>query len=89
MMTDSELHEFVLKAEQIYDERLRSLLEPQHLEEFIAIEPESGEYVLGTSYREVGQAARRDFPGRLTHVMRVGKKPALHLGWRFTWDDDQ
>ena len=34
-------------AKRLYAEQLRAVLEPQHLNRFVAIEPESGEYFLG------------------------------------------
>ena len=64
----------------IYEARLQALLEPEHENEFVAIEPESGEYFLGKTLNDAARAARLLHPGRLTHVMRVGHKTALHLG---------
>ena len=79
-MTDTELQEFVRKAEEIYATRLRPVLEPKHLNEFVAIEPESGEYVLGKTFAEATRAARESYPNRLTHAMRIGHRAALHFG---------
>lgn len=71
---------FVQKAEMIYAARLQVLLEPEHEDEFVAIEPESGEYFLGKTMNDAAKAARLAYPDRLTHVMRVGHRTALHLG---------
>jgi hypothetical protein len=79
-MAESDVSAFVSKAEDIYAARLRSILEPEHADEFVAIEPESGDYFLGTTLSEATQAARRAYPDRLTHAMRVGHRAALHLG---------
>lgn len=79
-MTATELDEFVRKAEEIYATRLRSELEPEHIDEFVAIEPESGDYFLGKTLSEAMGAAHRSYPGRLAHAMRVGYKAALHFG---------
>ena len=35
------------RAKRIYSEKLHTVLEPQHLNRYVAIEPESGEYFLG------------------------------------------
>ncbi len=79
-MTESDVAEFVRKAEEIYTNRLQAVLEPEHIDEFVAIEPESGEYFLGKTLNEATRAARRAHPERLTHAMRVGHKAALHFG---------
>lgn len=79
-MTRSEVDEFVRRAEEIYAARLKEALEPEHLDQFVVIEPESGDYFLGKTLGEATQAARQSHPGRLTHAMRVGHRAALYLG---------
>ena len=79
-MTDPEVDEFVRKAEEIYATRLRALLEPKHIDTFVAIEPESGDYFMGKTLNEARRAARQTYPHRLTHAMRVGHRAALHFG---------
>ena len=71
---------FVRKAENFYAARLRALLESAHHDEFVAIEPESGDYFLGKSLSQAAQAARRVYANRPTHIMRVGHRAALHFG---------
>jgi hypothetical protein len=79
-MVERKTETLVRRAEDIYASRLRALLEPDHMDEFVAIEPESGDYFLGKTLSEAAGAARRTHPGRLTHAMRVGHKAALHFG---------
>ncbi len=79
-MTGPERNAFVRRAEEIYAARLRAVLEPEHMDEFVAIEPESGDYFLGRTLREAVRAARDAYPDRLTHSMRVGHKAAIHFG---------
>ena len=79
-MTTPDMDEFVRLAEEVYETRLRSVLEPEHADEFVAIEPKSGDYFLGKTLSEAIGAARRSHPDRLAHAMRVGHKAALHLG---------
>ncbi|MDB5339726.1 MAG: hypothetical protein JWN70_5345 [Planctomycetaceae bacterium] len=82
-MVSAVQFELIQAAEKIYADRLRSLLEPGHDGEFVAIEPVSGEYFLGKTLSEAIQAARRTHPSRLPYAMRVGTRPAIHLGtWR-------
>ena len=79
-MTESDVDEFVRRAEEIYASRLRAVLEPEHVDDFVVIEPESGEYFLGKTLNEATRAARRTYPDRLTHAMRVGHRAAVHFG---------
>ena len=79
-MAEPDVDEFVRRAEEVYATRLRAVLEPEHIDEFVAIEPESGDYFLGKTLNEATRAARQAHPDRLTHVMRVGHKAALHFG---------
>jgi hypothetical protein len=79
-MTDREIDQFVRRAEEIYATRLRPILEPDHQDEFVAIEPESGDYFLGKTLSEAMGAAHRLHPHRLAHAMRVGHWAALHFG---------
>ncbi len=79
-MADSDIELFVRRAEEVYDKRLRGVLEPDHANEFVAIEPESGDYFLGKTLSEAMGAARRSHPDRLAHAMRVGHQAALHFG---------
>ena len=79
-MKPPDIDEFVRQAEEVYEARLRKVLEPEHMGEFVAIEPESGDYFLGKTVSEAIGAARRSHPDRLAHAMRVGHKAALHFG---------
>jgi len=79
-MSSPNLDELILSAEQLYENKLRSLLENAHQDEFVAVEPVSGEYFLGKTLSEAVGAARDAYPDRLSHAMRVGHKAALHFG---------
>lgn len=67
-------------ARRIYAEKLRELLEPEHMHQFVAIEPVSGDYFLGKTLSEAISASRTKYPDRLAHAMRVGHKAAIHFG---------
>lgn len=67
-------------ARRLYKERLRDLLEPAHNDEFVAIEPISGEYFLGPTLSEAIGASRSKYPDRLAHALRVGHEATVHLG---------
>jgi hypothetical protein len=56
------------------------MLEPAHNDEFVAIEPISGEYFLGRTLSEAIGASRSKYPDRLAHALRVGHKATVHFG---------
>jgi hypothetical protein len=64
---------------QLYDMRLRTLLEPTHNDEFVAIEPVSGDHFLGRTLSEAIGAARAKYPDRLAHALRVGHESTVHF----------
>jgi hypothetical protein len=70
------------RARRIYEERLRATLEESHMNEFVAIEPISGEHFLGPTLSDAIGASRTKYPDRLAHALRVGHKAAIHLGSR-------
>ncbi len=67
-------------ARRLYSEQLRDMLEPEHNDEFVAIEPVSGEYFLGRTLSEAIGASRSKYPERLAHALRVGHKATVHFG---------
>jgi hypothetical protein len=77
-LQDSE--EVARQAEQLYHERLQATLEKSHRDEFVAIEPQSGDYFLGRTLSEAVRAARQAHPERLSFVLRIGHRTAVHIG---------
>jgi hypothetical protein len=69
-------------AKRIYEERLRAMLEQSHMNEFVAIEPISGEYFLGRTLSDAIGASRSKYPNRLVHALRVGHEAAIHFGFQ-------
>lgn len=51
-MVSADTKSVIERAKQIYADRLQTVLEPQHLNRFVAIEPESGDYFLGDTFDE-------------------------------------
>jgi hypothetical protein len=78
-MLDDQLHAFVNRAEAIYRDRLKDVLEPDHLHQFVAVDPDSGDYYLGRTLSEAIGAARAAHPDRLAHAMRIGHSAALQF----------
>jgi hypothetical protein len=67
------------RVERIY-ETLRGDLERRHLNSFVAIEPESGDYFLGRTLSEASEAANAAHPDRRSCVLRVGHQATVHIG---------
>jgi hypothetical protein len=79
-MVSAETKSVIERAKRIYAERLQAVLEHQHRDRFVAIEPESGEYFLGDTFDEAVRAARAKYPSRLSHTIRIGHRAAFHMG---------
>ncbi len=67
-------------AKQVYEEDLRSRLEQEHKDDFVAIEPSSRSYFVGKTFLEVALAAKEAYPERKSFVIRVGHEAAFHIG---------
>jgi hypothetical protein len=76
-MGTNELYE---RANRVYQERLQAELERSHLNSFVAIEPESGDYFLGRTLSEASAAASLAHPDRRCCILRVGHPVTLHIG---------
>ncbi len=79
-MPSQEAHEFARQAEWLYEHRLKAMLELSHPDAFVAIEPVSGEYFVGTTLSEAVGAARAAYPHRVAYTLRVGHRTAVYLG---------
>jgi hypothetical protein len=79
-MVSSETKSVIDRAKQIYANRLQLDLESRHVDRFVAIEPESGEYFLGDTFNEAVKSARAKYPSRLSHTIRIGHRAAFHIG---------
>jgi hypothetical protein len=79
-MVSDESRELARRGQEIYDRRLKAQLERTHLNEFVAIEPESGDHFLGQTLSEAAAAARTVHPQRRTYIVRVGHSAAVEIG---------
>ena len=68
------------RAKRIYADRLQLDLERDHLNRFVSIEPDSGEFFLGDTLDEAVQSAVKKYPTRRSFTIRIGHRAALHLG---------
>ena len=79
-MVSADTKAVIERAKRIYADQLQALLEAQHRNRFVAIEPESGEYFLGDTFDGAVKSARAKHPSRLSHTIRIGHRAAFHMG---------
>lgn len=84
MSIGTERPQFAETAQKIYDEQLKDRLEKQHPGEVIALDPISGDYVLGKTLAEVDRACIERFGSRPVHVFRIGGGGAVQVGGRWS-----
>lgn len=68
------------EAKLVYEAELKLRLEADHRNKFVAIEPVSKKFFLGTSFIEAALAAKTAFPDRRSFVLRIGHEAAFHIG---------
>jgi hypothetical protein len=83
-MNEQNSRSIIDEAERIYAERLKAELELSNPNDFVAIEPISGEYFVAPTLSEAVAAARKAYPARLSYALRVGHKTTVHLGTCFS-----
>jgi hypothetical protein len=67
-------------GQKFYDEKLKQILEPEHDGEFVAIEPESGEYFLNREAGEAISEGNQFFPHKKLFLIRIGFDAAFKIG---------
>ncbi len=79
-MVSEETKSVISRAKEIYEQRLRSSLEANHRDQFVSIEPDSGEFFVGETFDEAVKLARSKYPSTLSHTIRIGHAAAFHIG---------
>ena len=74
--------EIVRRGQEIYETRLRALLEEGNKGKFLVINTETGDYEMDKSDIAVGLRAIERFPGAPLFKMRIGHKAAYRLSGR-------
>ena len=72
--------DLVDEGKLFYKEQLKALLEPNHIGEFLAVEPISGKYFLGKDRNQVALEAINTMPDSRFYLMRVGYATTDKLG---------
>lgn len=68
------------RAKRTYVERLQHELEARHLDRYVAIEPDSGDYFVADSFNEAVAKSRSAHPDRISFVIWIGHEAAIHIG---------
>jgi len=79
-MVSEQTADVARRAKQLYEEQLRTKLEATNMNDFVAIEPDSGDCFFGKTLSEAIQASRAAHPDRLAFAMRVGHSTAVSIG---------
>lgn len=79
-MVSDETKSVIDRARHIYVTELQRALESEHMNRFVAIEPDSGEYFLADTFDAAVRTAREKHPTRLSHTIRIGHRAAFHIG---------
>ena len=79
-MISEQTQSVAQRAKSLYDLQLRKILEDEHRDKYVAIEPESGQHFLGITFGEAVQASRQAHPNRIAFVIRIGHTAAIHIG---------
>lgn len=81
---ESASDDLVARGQTAYSQRLASVLEPLHDGEFVAVEPDSGQYFLGSTASAALIAAHAAMPNNLFYLTRVGRETAHTVGGHAT-----
>ncbi|MBL8796919.1 MAG: hypothetical protein JNM56_23660 [Planctomycetia bacterium] len=79
-MVSPESLDIARRASAIYEERLKLAVEATHRDEFLTIEPDSGDYFIGRTMREAIDAARAAHPTKRCYVVRIGHAAVVEIG---------
>ncbi|NOT01023.1 MAG: hypothetical protein HOP29_10385 [Phycisphaerales bacterium] len=72
----------VARGTRIYEDRLRSELEPRHNGKFVVIDVETGEYELDDDHLAASDRAAAKRAGALLYATRVGSRCLGRIGGR-------
>lgn len=75
--------EIAKRGDEIYQQELKSKLEPQENGKYIAIEVESKRYFIGTTKEEVLDQAQKVFLDKIFFVRRIGELEKVSSKYSF------
>lgn len=78
-MISDETRSVIERSKHLFEQH-REMLESEHNDRYVAIEPESGELFLADTFDDAVKTARIKDPTRLSHTIRIGHEAAFHIG---------
>ncbi len=78
MMRRLEREEIGRRGKEIYQSRLRAILEPQFVGKFVAIDVESGDYEIADEASDASDRLWARIPNAQVLIERVGHRAAFH-----------
>ena len=82
MFSEDELEALTSRGEAYYVRHLASLLEPRENGKLVAIEPDTGDYEVGSRSGVVSRSLRERHPGAIVYLRRIGPGPDSDLASR-------
>lgn len=67
------IQELLKKGEEIYQQELKGVLEPENNGKYVVIEVESKKYFIGETKDEAVTEAKKTFPNKVFVVRRIGE----------------
>ncbi len=68
------------RGERLYREKLKTLVVPEHVGKFLAIDPATGKYFLGDTSAEAVGTAHDRMPDARFYLKRIGYTAAHYFG---------
>ena len=65
------------RARAVYEDRIRQLVEKDHMHDYIAIEPDTGEYEISAGFGEALSTLKDRRPNAVSCLLRIGHKAAI------------
>ncbi len=72
--------ELAKRANEIYQEKIKAVVEPDHIGEFLVIDADTGGYVFDKDDLTAAQTAYSMFPNGSRFAIRIGYKAMYHFG---------
>ena len=76
--------EIVDRGRRYYAEHLRARLEPDHMDEYLVLDIDTGDYEVDPSELAAFQRAYARSPRGIFCILRIGHRAAARLGGRLT-----
>ena len=70
-------------GQERYQRDIRARVEPLHLDKFLALDIETGEYEIGEQVLDAVRALRTKRPQAVVHIHRIGHPAVYRLGSAF------